>query len=193
MFNSLRGYIARKITGHIDVHTVDAFMTELVPTHTLKRKIETYTFKPSMNANVISADITPEITCNISGFKPEITPPKVMGFRFKLLTKHEIKIHSISKRRKINIWKATKKMQSMPLELENKIKFLKNKPSLAKNESLLAWYWPIVDSAVIKLALNKQRWTLLVWYNPGSRHAKPKGLYLIRRLGFGEKPEWRWV
>lgn len=194
MFDSLRSFIARKISGPVEVHTIDdAFITELLPVHTVRKSVETYTLKPDITLSVKSIDVTPKITCKVSGINTELRVPKILGFRFKLLTKHDIKTHGIPRQRKINIWKATKKMQAVPIELENKIKFLKNKPSLAKNESLLAWYWPIVDSAVIKLALNKQRWTLLVWYNPGSRHAKPKGLYLIRRLGLGEKPEWRWV
>ena len=123
----------------------------------------------------------------------KLKSPKINGFRVKQFTKSDIKTHGLKKRKKINIWKATKKMQAVPIELQNKLKFLKNRPPVAKNEAILAWYWPIVDNAVIKLALNKQRGTLLVWYNPSSRHAKPKGLYLIRKLGLGEKPEWRWM
>ena len=193
MLKSLRGYLAGKLMGRIEVHTTDAFITELLPTHTVRKSVETYTLKPDIAVNVRSIDVTPKITCRVNSFSTEIPAPKVTGFKFRLLTKHDIKTHGMPKRRKINIWKATKKMQAMPIELENKIKFLKDRPAFAKNELLLAWYWPIVDSAVIKLALNKQRGTLWVWYNPDSRHAKPKGLYLIRRLGLGEKPEWRWV
>ena len=194
MLDSLRRTLARTFTSRPKVHTIDAFMRELLPVRTVRKSVEIYTLKPDMTANVRSLDLSSiNPVCKVNGFTPEITAPKVTGFKVKQLTKHDIKTHGLPKRRKINIWTGTKKMQSMPIELHNKLKFQKDRPKVAKNEAVLAWYWPIVDSAVIKLALNKQRGTLLVWYNPGSRHAKPKGLYLIRRLGLDEKPEWRWV
>ena len=193
MLDTLRRFLARHLAAHPDVRTVDAFMTTPVPVRTVRQSVETYTLKPELTVNVRNVDLSIHTTCKTDGFTPKLPAPKVMGFRVKQLTKHDIKTHGLAKRRKINVWVGTKKMQSMPIELPNKLKFQKNRPAVAKNESILAWYWPIVDSAVIKLALNKQRGTLLVWYNPGSRHGKPRGLYLIRKLGLGEKPEWRWV
>ena len=193
MLGSLRKTLARAITRHPEVHTIDAFMIELLPVHTVRQSVETYTLKPDFRATVRSIDLNVNTACKVDGFTPEIPAPKIAGFKVKQLTKHDIKTHGLPKHRKINIWPATKKMQSMPIELHNKLKSQKDKPKLAKNEALLAWYWPIVDNAVIKLALNKQRGTLLVWYNPGSKHGKVRGLYLIRKLGLGEKPEWRWV
>ena len=59
--------------------------------------------------------------------------------------------------------------------------------------AVLAWYGPLIEGAVVKLALNRQRGTLFIWYNPRSRHFKPAGLFLARRLGAGAKPEWLWV
>ena len=168
-------------------------MTGPVPVHTVRQSVDVYTLDPDLTVNVGSVDVSLNIKCKVNGFTPELQTPKVNGFKFRPLTKYDIKTHGMPKRKKINIWKGTKKMQAMPIELENKLKFQKNRPQLAKNEMILAWFWPIVDNAVIKLALNKQRGTLLVWYNPDSRHAKPRGLYLIRKLGLGEKPEWRWV
>ena len=194
MLDTLRRTLARTFTAHPEVHTIDAFMTELLPVHTVRQSVETYTLTSKLAANVRHVDISKiDFTCKVDGFNPEMQPPKIMGFKVKQLTKRDIKTHGLPKRRKINIWKATKKMQAMPIELHNKLKFQKDRPKVAQNEAVLAWYWPIVDNAVIKLALNKQRGTLLVWYNPGSRHAKARGLYLIRKLGLGEKPEWRWV
>ncbi|MBQ7219471.1 MAG: hypothetical protein IJS28_00670 [Synergistaceae bacterium] len=194
MLDALRMALARQFVGRPEVHTIDAFMTELVPVHTVRQSVDTYTLKPAMTANVRSIDIeSMSLKCKTDGFTPELPVPKISGCKVRQLTKYDIKTHGLPQRRKLNIWKATKKMQSMPIELNNKLKFQKDRPKTAKNESILAWYWPIVDNAVIKLALNKQRGTLLVWYNPGSRHAKARGLYLIRKLGLGEKPEWRWV
>ncbi len=193
MLDSLRKFVAAKVAGHVDVHTVDAFVTELVPVHGPRRRVETYTLTPDTSVNVHSVELPKDRRCRVDGFKLSQKAPNVQGFRPKHYTKHDVRMHTISLRRKINIFKGVKKMQSLPIELENKLKFQNNKPAVSKNEVILAWYWPIVDNAVIKLALDKQRGTLLVWYNPNSRHGKAKGLYLIRRLGFGEKPEWRWV
>ena len=193
MLGALRKFVADKTAQHVDVHTVDAFVTELVPVHGLRNKVETYTLTANTSVNVHSIDLPQDRRCKVEGFTLSQKAPGVQGFRVKHYTKHDVKTHTVSLRRKINIFKGVKKMQALPIELENKLKFQNNKPAVSRNEVILAWYWPIVDNAVIKLALDKQRGTLLVWYNPSSRHGKAKGLYLIRRLGFGGKPEWRWV
>ena len=84
-------------------------------------------------------------------------------------------------------------LSALGQERANILKLQKKRPSIAKNEMILAWYSPIVDGAVERLVLDKQRGTLLVWYNPNSRQFKARGVYLIRRLGMSEKPEWRWI
>ncbi|MBQ3455120.1 MAG: hypothetical protein IJG36_01665, partial [Synergistaceae bacterium] len=86
----------------------------------------------------------------------------------------------------------TKQIQSVPLELPNVIKSIRKRPDSLRNEAVLACYGPIVEGGVLKLALNKQRGTLLVWYKPGSRKLNVKHVYLIRRLGLGGKLEYRW-
>ena len=194
MLGSLRLFLARKVAQHIDVHTTDSFVTELVPVHGLRTSVETYTLKPEFSVQVLTMPLHEKYKCKVNTLDiMQGKKRKVKGFRVKLYTKADVKVKGLPKRRKISIIKATKRSQGMAIELDNKLKFLKNKPALANNEVILAWYYPIVDSAVIKLALDKQRGKLLVWYNPGSRHGKARGLYLIRRLGFGQKPEWRWV
>lgn len=193
MFKSARKIIGDRIAQKINVHTTDAFVTELVPVHEIRRTVETYTLKPEFHVDVLTMPIHEEHKVIIQGEKLSKISPNVKGSRVKLYTKADVKVHTLPPRRKINIFKGTKRIQQMPIELDNKLKFLRNKPPLAKNEVILAWYWPIVDNAVIKLALDKQRGKLLVWYNPDSRHGKARGLYLIRRLGLGTKPEWRWV
>ncbi|MBQ7216317.1 MAG: hypothetical protein IJS39_10090 [Synergistaceae bacterium] len=194
MLESLRGFIARKAAGHVPVHTLDdAFVTDLLETHTTRSSVDTYTLEPDISVNVRTVDLHSEHKCRVDGFRPKKEPVSVNGFRVKRYTRHDVKVHGLTKSRKLAVWTAAKKIQSMPIELQNKLRFQKNRPAAAPNEAVLAWYWPIVDNAVIKLALNKQRGTLLVWYNPKSRHGKARGLYLIRKMGLGEKPEWRWV
>ena len=193
MFGSVRNFLARKTAQHVEVYTTDAFVSELVPVHATRKSIETYTLKPEFSVDVIAVPIPEKEKCGVQGFTLSQNIPEAKGFKVKLFTKQDVKIRTLPPRRKINIFKATKKIQGIPIELDNKLKFIKHKPALAKNEAILAWYWPIVDNAVIKLALDKQRGKLLVWYNPDSRHGKARGLYLIRRLALGAKPEWRWV
>ncbi|MBQ7154107.1 MAG: hypothetical protein IJR85_00935 [Synergistaceae bacterium] len=193
MLGSVRSFLARKSAQHVEVYTTDAFATELVPVHSARKSVETYTLKPEFSVKVLTLPMGEKQKCKVEGFSLSQKRPEAKGFRVKLYTKQDVKVRTLPPRRKINIFKGTKKIQGMPIELDNKLKFLKNKPPLAKNEAILAWYWPIVDNAVIKLALDKQRGKLLVWYNPDSRHGKARGLYLIRRLALGAKPEWRWV
>ncbi|MBQ7544010.1 MAG: hypothetical protein IJT02_03605 [Synergistaceae bacterium] len=193
MLGNVRGYIARKASQHVEVHTLDeAFVTELVEARTTRRAVSTYTLTQDTAVAVHTADLHADHKCTVSGFKVKRGDVSARGFRVKLYTKHDAKVRGLPPRRKTNIFSGLKRMQAMPIELEDKLKFQRNRPAVLRNEVIIAWYWPIVDNAVIKLALNKQRGTLLVWYKPGSRHGKAKGLYLIRRLGQA-KPEWRWV
>lgn len=173
-----------KITTRIKVHKPDILTIDKPKIHKLKKSMSVHkTEDLSFDVNIISGDSLEILTL------PKIS---VHGFHVKKLTKKDIHVNKMQKT-KLTVHRAVKAAQSLPIELENKLKYQKSKPIVAQNESILAWYSPIVDNAVIKLALNKQRGTLLVWYNPSSKQVKTKGLYLIRRLGLGEKPEWRWV
>ena len=105
---------------------------------------------------------------------------KVFGSRMK--NKHTLKVHN-----------GLKQMVELPQERTNRLKWQSLRPPKKPGEVILAWYGPLIEDAVIKLALEKARGTLLVWYNSQSKQFKTGGLYLYRRLGAGEKPEWRWV
>ena len=104
---------------------------------------------------------------------------KVFGNKMK--TKHTLKVRD-----------GLKQMLEFPQERTNRLKWQSFRPT-EPGEVILAWYGPLIEDAVIKLALDKARGTLLVWYNSQSKQFKTGGLYLYRRLGTGEKPEWRWV
>ena len=138
--------------------------------------------------------------------RSKLQPPDSKGFRFsavsvktkgervhrysakgfkvfgnKLKTKHTLKVRD-----------GLKQMLEFPQERTNRLKWQSFRPS-EPGEVILAWYGPLIEDAVIKLALDKARGTLLIWYNSQSKQFKTGGLYLYRRLGTGEKPEWRWV
>ena len=195
MLDSIRKTLAEHFFRRVNVHRLDeGFFTATPEIHSLRRKIETRKFESHIKLSVLTLpNFTRKLQCNIK--KVTFTVNKqitVRKFKIKHFTKQDIRVNKMP-RRGMNSYRAIKLIQGMPQERPNLLKFLKIKPVLAKNEMLLALYSPIVDSAVIKLALNKSRGTLLVWYNPGSRHSKAKSVYLVRRLGLGEKPEWRWV
>ena len=194
MFDGLRKTLARHFFRRIKIYRPDvAFITELPATHSLRRKIETHKFESSIKIDVLTLpDVLKNLRCTVKKVKFTLNKITVKKFKIKRYTRQDIRVNKLPKRG-MNTYSALKQIQSLPQERENILKLLRNKPAIAKNEMLLACYGPIVDSAVIKLALNKSKGTLLIWYNAGSRQLKARYVYLVRRLGLGEKPEWRWV
>jgi hypothetical protein len=85
-----------------------------------------------------------------------------------------------------------KRVAVLPQERLNRLQWQTVKPK-KEGEMILAWFGPIVEEAIVKLTLNKQQGTLLIWYNPQSRRFDSKGLYLYKRLGIQGKLEWRWM
>ncbi len=180
--DGIKKYFSRHVHRRIHTYTPDdAFMIDLPETHSyIRRRVETFKLEANIGVNTAKIELhTPDV--------------RVKGLRVKIYTKQDVKIHAYKTRNKINVYSALKQLQAMPQERVNIIKLIKNKPSSSKNEIMLACYYPVVEGAVLKLALNKQRGTLLVWYNPGSRQLKARSVYLIRRLGLDAKTEWRWV
>ena len=116
MLGAFRKFVASKVAGHVDVYTVDAFVTELVPVHGLRKKVDTYTITPDTSINVHSIDLPEDRRCKVDGFKLSQKAPGVQGFRVKHYTKHDVKLHTVSLRRKINIFKGVKKMQALPIQ-----------------------------------------------------------------------------
>ncbi len=193
--SAMRDFLARHIMRRIDVYQIDDFNMDAPEIIRLKQRVDTHSVKPEVQINVTRPfDFDQEIPCKTTrlNFAANETV-KTRKHKIKKYTKKDVKTHNISFNKKIRTWKLLKQIQALPQERKNLLKLQKKRINVASNEMILAWYWPIVDKAVLKLALNKQRGTLLVWYTPGSRHNKARGVYLIRRLGLGEKPEWRWV
>ena len=193
MLESLRKSLAGKFSRGVTIHRLDAFITELPEIHRLRRKIEVH--HAELNVKVgISRLIGKFRKAQVQVRRVKFMTKQVTIRKLKIrkFTKQDIRLHHMASS-KIRVWNGYKKMLALPQERTNRLKFIKTRPQVTNGEMILAWYGPIVDGAVIKLALNKQRGTLLVWYNPRSRQFSAKGVYLIRRLGLGSKPEWRWV
>ena len=189
----IRSYFARHIRKHIDVYRIDDFALEAPEIHKLEHEVNVTRIEPAMTVNVISWTSSVKMKCKASGRILQERRVNAKSYLVKRYVKQNVKAYSHDVKSKLKTYDAMKLIRDMPLELSDMLKYQSVKPKLLNNEMLLAWYGPIVEGAVIKLVWNKQRGTLLVWYNPQSRQFKAKGVYLIRRLGFGAKPEWRWM
>ena len=189
----VRDYFSRHLLKHINVYKIDDFTLEPPEIHKLSHEVITHSVIPHVDVHAVSLKMHTRIKCRITSMKMKEHNVKAKSYLVKRYVKQDVKAHSQAVKAKIKTYDAMKVIRDMPLELSDMLKYQSVKPKLLNNEILLAWYGPIVEGAVIKLVWNKQRGTLLVWYNPQSRHYKAKGVYLIRRLGFNEKPEWRWM
>ena len=192
----LRDFLARHVSRKIDVYRIDDFSIEPPGTVSMMKRVETVRVKPEISCTVsrpadfeaMSETLRPSaVSVKLSG-----KSAKAHNIRIKRYVKEDVKTHRHVLAGKPKTWTLLKQVQALPQERVNVLKFMKKKPETLRGEMLLACYGPIVEGGVLKLALNKQRGTLLVWYKAGSRQLKAKYAYLIRRLGLGGKPEWRW-
>lgn len=192
----LRDFLAGLIPRHVDVYTIDDFSIEAPETVSMIKRVETVRMKPEISCEASKIYDSGEMTERLKAraVNVKISGKKVTSktYRIKRYVKEDVKTHRHKLAGKPKVSNMTKQIQAVPLELSNVIKSMKKRPDSLRNEVVLACYGPIVEGGVLKLALNKQRGTLLVWYKPGSRQLKAKYVYLIRRLGLGGKPEWRW-
>ncbi|MBQ3395714.1 MAG: hypothetical protein IJP97_02950 [Synergistaceae bacterium] len=196
----IRDYFSRHVFKHIDVYKIDDFALEPPKVHRLNHEVITHSIIPEVKVKVHSVQLYLRMKCKaVSHVLTErrVNAKSYLGvnaksYLVKRYVKQEIKAYSHELKPKVKVHDAMRYIRDMPLEISDMLKYQSKKPKLLPGEMLLAWYSPIVEGAVIKLVWNKQRGTLLVWYNPQSRHYKAKGVYLIRKLGFGAKPEWRW-
>ncbi|MBQ7192839.1 MAG: hypothetical protein IJR98_00515 [Synergistaceae bacterium] len=193
----LRDFFARHVTRSINVYRIDDFSVEppevvrtaqRVSTKSLKPEVSCKASRPRDFARLQEKMKAPAKKVKLSDFRASSKNMKIKKF-----VKEDIKIHRHSFSQKPGTLTMLKQLQSIPQERANILKFIKKRPELAKGEVVLACYGPIVEGSVLKLVLNKQQGTLLVWYKSGSRQLKARNVYLIRRLGLGEKPEWRWL
>lgn len=88
---------------------------------------------------------------------------------------------------------AVGRISPLPVEVRNRLPWFRGRSSsLKKGEVLLALYCPILEDGVLKSVLNKERGTLLVWYNP-RRAWKARSLFLVRNFSSGGSLEWKWI
>jgi hypothetical protein len=131
------------------------------------------------------------IACSSRGFRFAAQLVKTKGAKIARYTSEAIETHTRPKL-KTKARADIKRVAILPQERANRLQWQTVRPR-KEGEMILAWFGPIVEEAIVKLTLNKQQGTLLIWYNPQSRRFDSKGLYLYKRLGIQGKLEWRWM
>ncbi|MDR1741138.1 MAG: hypothetical protein LBR38_04745 [Synergistaceae bacterium] len=124
-----------------------------------------------------------------SQFAPRVHRPSLASFGSPVP-------HHVPLMRALVPHEAVRRALVVPQERTNRLQWLKaskrgDKPAPA-GWVHMAWFWPIVSEAVVKFSLNKQRGTLLVWYNPQSRRFDAHGLHLYAKFGARDGMDWRW-
>lgn len=193
----IRDFIAGKLIRPVNVYRVDDFSVEPPETHRVMDRPQTHSMRPELSVGIsrpfdffalMEKMKRPAVNVALTGRKAT-----AKNYRIKRYVKEDVRTHTYQLVRKPKTHTLLKQIQAMPQERENILKYMKKRPETLKGEMILACYGPIVEGAVLKLVLNKQRGTLLVWYKSGSRRLKAGYVYLIRRLGLGAKPEWCWL
>ena len=188
----VKNYFCRHFLGLVKVNSVSPTMNEpQILSH--KRDIAVHTSQIEAQMKVVSANFFPcsGISCSSRGFRFSSQLVNVNEAKVKRYTPDKLMFHTFSKL-KTKVHNRTKQALTLPQERVNRLQWQPVRPK-KEGEMVLAWFGPIVEDAVAKSTLNKQRGTLLIWYNPQSRRFDTKGLYLYRRLGVNENLEWRWM
>jgi hypothetical protein len=186
----IKDYFSRHFLGRIKIKNLNCAM-EPLQVVALRREVKTYPIRTKMNV-IGSAFFTfSGVACSNRGFRFSGELVKTRGAKIARYIPEEIRIRSVTWLR-AKVRSDKKRMEVLPQERTSRLQWQRLRPQ-QRGEVLLAWFGPIVEEAIVKLTLNKQQGTLLIWYNPQSRHFNASGLYLYRRLGIGENLEWRWV
>ncbi|MDI9369635.1 MAG: hypothetical protein GX181_00405 [Synergistaceae bacterium] len=110
---------------------------------------------------------------------------KILGFEKAAIRR--VKRLSVKNRRGL------KRVASLPFEVGNRLQWYDGRGRLSSaGESPLALYYPVFEDGMIKSIFNKDKGTLIVWYNPQKAH-RVGALLLVRNFSAGGRLEWRQV
>jgi len=188
----VKDYFYRHFLGLIKVNSVVSAMTP-PQVFSQKREIEVHPLQMQAKMKVTGAKLLDckRLSCSSRGFRFASQLAGVSEAIIKRYASGALALRSFSKL-KAKTHSGIKQMTVLPQERANRLQWQTARPK-KEREMILAWFGPIVEDAVVKLTLNKQRGTLLIWYNPQSRRFDVKGLYLYRRMGINQNLEWRWM
>ena len=188
----MKDYFYRHFLGLLKVNSVPTALLQ-PQVFSQKRDVEVHPVQIQAKIKITGADLLPSdgILCSSRGFRFASQLLKVNEAIIKRYAPGEVALRTFSKL-KVKARDGIKQVALLPQERANRLQWQLVRPK-KEGEVILAWFGPIVEDAVAKLTLNKRRGTLLIWYNPQSRHFNTKGLYLYRRMGLKENLEWRWI
>lgn len=187
----IRSYFARHVLGRLRVRCGTPAM-ESPAVGTLRRGAEVHPMRTRMQVRAPALlSFRGGLECSSRGFRFSRDLVRVRGERVRRRVPTAAAAR-MSLVRSVRSKDGLRRVLALPQERGNRLTARTPRPNLP-GVAVLAWYGPLIEGAVVKLALNRQRGTLFIWYNPRSRHFKPAGLFLARRLGAGAKLEWLWV
>lgn len=202
----IRTYLARLFLGKAKVHSLRPQGKEVL-LRALGRVVETRPLRPPgrvLGSALYSSamDVLVKGSC-ISEAVLEGVKANIRGGTFffdgrlavkgeKVVRDTRVFLHSVGGFT-VRCIEAVRRITPLPIEVRNRLPWFRGRPSsLKKGEILLALYSPILEDGVLKSVLNKERGTLLVWYNP-RRAWKARSLFLVRDFSSGGSLEWKWI
>jgi hypothetical protein len=187
---NLKDYFCRHFLGRVKVGRLPTEM-KAPQTVSCRREIVTHPIRTQIKVTGSSLFVAKNIVCSSRGFRFSSQLARTRGAKIAKYAIGELTVRTAPKLKAV-VRGNVKRVSVLPQERANRLQWQSVRPKKG-DEMLLAWFGPIVEDAVMKLTLNKQQGTLLIWYNLQSRRFDAKGLYLYRRLGARETLEWRWL
>jgi hypothetical protein len=190
--SDVKDYIYRHFLGKITVH---CFPLDVPPPSVAKLRTSVEVMAGHSKARVIAPiHLAPDkLSCSNGGFRVGKLIFAVYGARIAKYASGEIQARRLKTKISLEVREGKKRLSQLPQERQNRLNFLPaEKRGIWENEIILAYFSPIVAADVVKIALNKQRGSLVLWYNAKGRHFDAKGLFMCKRLGARES-QWHWL
>jgi hypothetical protein len=189
---NVREYISRHFFGKVAVRR---FPLDVSPPPVAKLRTSVKVMSGHSRARVLAAvRLTPsKLSCSSGQFRIRQLVSTIHGERVAKYASGEIRVRGLKLKIVPEVKEDRKRVSRLPQERQNRLNFLSSeRRSVWENEIVLAYFSPIVMDDVVKIALNKQRGTLFLWYNAKGRHFDAKGLFMCKRFGAKES-QWHWV
>jgi hypothetical protein len=186
----IRDYFSRHFLGKLKVKNLSCSVPP-PQIFSSKRVVASCAIRTKMNVTGSAFFTFSGVACLNRGFRFSSQLVRTRGAKITRYAPGEIETHAVSWM-KATVRADRKRMEILPQERTSRLQWQRVRPK-KDGEVILAWFGPIIEEAIVKLTLNKQQGTLLIWYNPQSRRFNASGLYLYRHMGKNENLEWRWV
>jgi hypothetical protein len=186
----LKNYFCRHFLGQVKVNSLSVGM-EVPQILSCKRDVSTHQIRWRIKTAGTSLFGAKSLVCSSRSFRFSPQFAKARGGTIASYALGKSIARAVPKLRAV-VRENMARVSVLPQERGNRLQCQSVRPK-KNDEIILAWFGPIVEDAVVKLSLNKQRGSLLIWYNPQSRRFDSRGLYLYRRLGLRDSLEWRWL